>query len=464
MAAIPRPCKRHCGGLPGFFLLLGTAVALVGCRGAEPDRDPLARPATRRDQGAPSVTYRNLVLVVADTLASRHLSSYGYPRDSTPFLARLAAEGIQFQGYSASSWTRSSMATLLTGLYPQRHRTVDRNDALPADVPFLSELLAKAGFQTAAFVNNPNIGKAFGFERGYTHFTAYAGTAPPAFRIRKDVAKLIPDLRSRFFLYVHLLDPHEPYFPRHAWADDPPRREDFIRPDEIMQGLKPGSPENISRMRNQYDGEIREMDAAIKSMFADLRRNGLLQETLVVVTADHGEEFYEHEGLTHGSTLYGEVLEVPFILGNLKPPMQPRSSGEPFDQVDFLPTVLEALGLPDQPGGDGDSQWSAIANGEPLDVHDIFSHLDLDKKRFFAIQSGDLKLIMAGSGSGGQLFDLGRDPGELAPLPIASPAGAALRQRLRKVNRFLGDRSFQPAESKTDEETLRQLKALGYIQ
>ena len=198
MAAIPRPCKRHCGGLPGFFLLLGTAVALVGCRGAEPDRDPLARPATRRDQGAPSVTYRNLVLVVADTLASRHLSSYGYPRDSTPFLARLAAEGIQFQGYSASSWTRSSMATLLTGLYPQRHRTVDRNDALPADVPFLSELLAKAGFQTAAFVNNPNIGKAFGFERGYTHFTAYAGTAPPAFRIRKDVAKLIPDLRSRF--------------------------------------------------------------------------------------------------------------------------------------------------------------------------------------------------------------------------------------------------------------------------
>ena len=200
MSATPPPCKRPRRGFPGLLcLLLGTGVALVGCGGAEPDRDPLARSATRRDHGAPSATYRNLVLIVADTLGSRHLSSYGYPRETAPFLTQFAGEGIQFQGYSASSWTRPSMATLLTGLYPQRHRTVDRYDALPPDVPFLSEQLAKAGFQTAAFVNNPNIGRVFLFERGYTHFTAYAGISPPASRIRKDVAKLLPDLRSRSF-------------------------------------------------------------------------------------------------------------------------------------------------------------------------------------------------------------------------------------------------------------------------
>ena len=213
-------------------------------------------------------------------------------------------------------------------------------------------------------------------------------------------------------------------------------------------GLKPASPANVSRMRNQYDGEIREMDMAIKGMIADLDRNGLLQETLVVITSDHGEEFHEHKGLTHGNTLYGEVLEVPFILGNLKPPMQPRSSDEAFDQVDFLPTVLEALGLPDSTAGDGDSQWSAIANGEPLDVHDLYSHLDLDKKRFIAIQSGHLKLILSGSDSDGQLFDLGRDPAVASPFRSHLPRAPLFDSACERSTRAWAKRASSPRSPK----------------
>ncbi len=450
------------GGLA--VVVLGAGVALFGCGRPEPEGDLRSRQSTSRERTEPSTTYRNLVLVVADTLTSRHLASYGYSRDTAPYLTQLAGEGVQFQGYSASSWTRSSMATLLTGLYPQRHNTVDRNDALPPDVPFLPDLLQKAGFQTAAFINNPNIGRAFGFERGYSHFLAYGGAAPRARRLRADVAQLLPDLHSRFFLYVHLLDPHEPYSPHRAWDDDPPTAAEYVSPQKIMEGSTPSTPENVARMRNQYDGEIHEMDQAIQGMVEDLDRFGLLEETLVVVTADHGEEFTEHNGLTHGNTLYGEVLEVPFLLGNLKPPMRPRKSAEPFDQVDFLPTVLDALNLPPETVSDGASHWPAISAGEPLEARDLFSHLDLDGKRFLAVQSEGLKLILTPSGSNGQLFDLRRDPKELAPLPVASSEGNRLQQRLRKANRSLGARRFRSAASHTDEETLNQLRALGYIE
>ena len=459
LSAGTRPLAR---GL--VFLATATGFAFVGCEGYGPASDAPARSATSQEHAAPAPTYRNVVLVVADALASRHLPSYGYSRDTAPFLTKLAHEGIQLQGHSASSWTRSSMATLLTGLYPQRHRAVDRNDALPSKVPFLPELLAERGMQTVAFVTNANCGETFGFDRGYTQYIGFVGKFKPrAAWVRGEIAKLLPNLQPPFFLYVHLMDPHGPYLPHKAWDNDPPSRAEFIQPQEIRKGLKPASPANISRMRNQYDGAIREMDEGLEGMVADLNGQGLLKETLFVFTSDHGEEFYEHNGLAHGRTLYDEVIAVPFILWNLKPPMQPRASAEPFDQVHFLPTMLEALGLPRQAGGDGVSQWSDIANGKSADAGDIFSHLDLDGNRSVAIQSGPCKLIMAASDSDGLFFDLSRDPEEHFPLPIASPEGIELEDRLREVNRDLTDRGFQPEIAKPIDETVKQLKALGYL-
>jgi arylsulfatase A-like enzyme len=315
-----------------------------------------------------------------------------------------------------------------------------------------------------AYITNPNVGKPFGFDRGYAQFMGNGGGIPPASKVRNEVAKLLPQLQSRFYLYLHLIDPHDPYTPQRAWDNDPPSPEEYVQPQEIRKSGKPPSAEQLARMRNQYDGEIHEMDRAIEGMFDDLESLGLLNDTLVVFTSDHGEEFYEHQDLTHGSTLYDEVLLVPFLLGNLKPPMQRRSSTEIFHQVDFLPTVLEALGLPVPAEVDGVSQWPAIANGEPLDVWDLFSHLDLDKKQFFAIQAGRHKLILSGSDSRAQFFDLSLDPQERTPLPPTSPEAAALVRRLRSVDRSLAAKSYQSREAKTDADTLATLKALGYIQ
>lgn len=445
------------------WFLLAASLAVVGCGGKKRESDALGSADTRRDS-VQLPAYKNLVLVVADALSSRHLPSYGYSRDTAPFLTRLAREGIQLQGYSASSWTRSSIATLLTGVYPQRHRAVDRDDGLPPDVPFLPEQLSRSGVQTVAYVTNGNVGKDFGFDRGYSKFVGYSGSMKPrASWVRHEVAKLLPSLNAPFFLYVHLVDPHDPYGPRQAWDNDPPSPAQYEWPEPILDGRKPPTAQSISRLRNQYDGEIREMDWGLQGMVADLKRSGLLQDTLFVFTGDHGEEFEEHLGLTHGRTLYGEVVEVPFILWNLKPPMRPRSSAEPFDQIDFVPTMREALGLSRGSDLDGVSRWPDLVEGRSSGSRDLLFHLDLDGRRFLAIQSGRSKFIMAMSRASGLLFDLGRDPAERLPLAIPSPAQGALEARLRKANQRLVERCFRAVESKAGDETQKQLRALGYL-
>ncbi len=454
-----RACSRI-AALPVLFAL----TALVGCGGKQRGGAASESSANVQDHRAPLPTYKNLVLVVADALASRHLPSYGYSRDTAPFVTRLAREGIQLQGYSASSWTRSSIATLLTGVYPQRHRAVDRNDALPADVPFLPKLLAERGVQTFAYVTNGNVGKDFGFDRDYTRFVGYLGTGKPrAAWVRQQVAKMLPSLRAPFFLYVHLIDPHDPYVPRRAWDNDPPSPAEYIQPQQILGGKKPPSAANISRLRNEYDGEIREMDRGVENMVADLRERGLLEDTLLIFTADHGEEFYEHNGVAHGRTLYDEVVAVPFVLWNLKPPLRPRSSADRFSQVDFAPTMLEALGLRPDSDSDGVSTMPDITGGRFAGSRDLLFHLDLDRHRLLAIQSGPNKFIMDISRPGGLLFDLHRDPAERVPLPISSPEQIAMGLRLRNANKRLIEKSFHAGTSKVSDETKKQLKALGYL-
>jgi choline-sulfatase len=426
--------------------------------------------------GVPPVPrYRNVIVVLIDTLRSDHLPSYGYRRNTAPTLARLAHQGIQLQGYPAASWTRPSVASLLTGLRPSRHGTVGRLDRLPAKLPYLPALLADAGFQTAAVISSPQLTEAFGFKRGFALFHVLE-SPPPTWRLGgrpkpgarevvDDVLDVAPLLTSPYFLYVHFLDPHDPYVPRRAWDAERRGPRPYVQPRilQVRQALGHiPTAAQLSDMRDQYDGEIAEMDTEIARMMDGLAAAGALEDTLVIVTADHGEEFEEHGGLVHGYTLFEESLRVPFVLW-AEHGLHPYASEAPLYQVDVVPTVLDALEVPAVPDLDGRSRWSEVVRGHPRADAPLFFHLDLDGNAALGIREGSMKLVLRSNPPDSTLFDLARDPGERVNLPADDPRRVDLARRL--LERVMDEVAVRPRKefARLTEDVMGRLEALGYV-
>ncbi len=433
--------------LSPVLLLLALAGWGCGDRDRRPERD-----------------FENLLLIVVDTLRSDHLPSYGYPRSTAPYLTRLAGEGIQLQGYTASSWTRPSMATLFTGLYPQRHRAIGRQDRLPAGVPFLAQVLESHGFSTSAIVTNGNVSEELGFRRGYGLYQEML----PAEKLKAgpvvDAALgLARELESPFYLYVHLMDPHDPYSPRTPWGAAQPADRPYLQPQDVFRDQLPLDGEVLSRLVRQYDGEILEMDREIERLITSLAELGALDQTLVVVTADHGEEFGEHGSLAHGKTVHEEVVQVPFLLWSSGGLESYRSEAS-FHQVDFLPTVLEALGVPAPPDVDGVSWWPEIRDRRYLPRKELLFHLELDGYRDLGLSIGSGKVVLRRAEPEALFFDLETVSGERPRTDFGWLTRQRLWHRLWKLNRDLEARSFErETVGLVSDEVREQLEALGYV-
>jgi len=327
---------------------------------------------------------RHVVLIVVDTLRADHLSLAGYGRPTSPRLEALAREGTVFtRAYAHSSSTRPSVATILTGRLPSAHGVVTQGaDGLAPEVPFLPARLREAGFRTLAFVTNPQVHPKLGFARGFDVFEPiFPGGLEPAelnafdlvtrpagevlARAREAIAAAPREMP--LFVYVHLLDPHAPYEPPPGW------RERFTQPgyegpitgtlfDFAADDAMREDPAHLAQFEGLYDGEIAYTDAAIGDFVEWLRREGRLDHTLVGITADHGEEFLEHDDLGHGLTLYEEVVRTPMLWLGAGVPEDDRRDAL-VGLVDVAPTVLEAVGLP-VPEGAFQGR-SLFAEGDP---------------------------------------------------------------------------------------------------
>ena len=414
---------------------------------------------------APTPSFDNLILIVIDTLRADHLPAYGYERDTAPFLSRLADEGWQIDGYSASSWTRSSMATLFTGLHPQRHQTTGRDRRLPAESPFLAELLRGQGLQTAAWVTNGNVSTPYGFSRGYDFYTEML-TDSEGESVVASVGESLGKLADPFYLYLHFIDPHDPYLPETPWteADEATgSQRDYLQPQEHFRGEFALDDTAIQRLIDQYDAEIRELDHALESLFLELQRRGLLDDTLVVVTSDHGEEFGEHGSLAHGSTLYDEVLNVPLIFWSQSPALPAGPEGAVMHHVDLMPTMLTALGASPPRRIDGRSRWRALLEGDDLRSRELYFHLDIDGYQAVAIQVEDRKLIRRDDRGLGQAYDLASTRREDRTVEHDA-LFESLRQQLMSRDRELRRKALDPVDAgDLDDEVRQQLEALGYL-
>lgn len=364
----------------------------------------------------PHASRDNVVVVVIDTLRRDHLATYGYSRDTAPFLGELARQGVVFDGLSPSSWTKPSTASLLTGLHPLRHQAVDRLDRLPDGAVTLAERLRRAGYFTLGISANGWISPGFRFDRGFTEFL-YRDSFKSR-ELNRELPAYLDRLRPPFFLYVHYIDPHVPYAPESGWDGRPLPADLRSHPLSITDLDAPHfirrSPELLARARDLYDGEIRSVDGSLRELVNGLSRRGLMKNTVLVVTADHGEEFGEHGRMSHGQTVYQEVLQVPLVIHAPHRLPAGRRLGR-ASLMDVVPTLIDLLGL-DRPKESLDGQSLAGLMTSP-DAREnperpFLAHLDFTDGTGLAMIQGKWKLVLGKEPYRKELFDLAADPGE----------------------------------------------------
>ncbi|MFQ5461686.1 MAG: sulfatase [Phycisphaerae bacterium] len=303
---------------------------------------------------------RNILLIVVDCLRADHVGCYGYDKPTTPTVDRLAGSGCLWQrAYSASSWTKPSVASLLTGLYPTQHgafRGVKRSkisatsttDAVRSTQPVLAESLSAGGWRCGAFINNAQLGSFTRLDRG---FSAYAPSAGKADRLIGIFLEWLEANQDRpTFAYLHFLDTHWPYQPRRRHVAmfggnrDTNMFRDYSARDyaKLRQAIandgRTLSNQELEQMVQMYDGSIRRVDAKLRIILAMLTELGLRDETAIFITADHGEELLDHGQIGHGQSLHEELTHVPLIAHVPGGPAGIRHA-DPVSHVDLAHTI-----------------------------------------------------------------------------------------------------------------------------
>jgi len=415
----------------------------------------------------------NLLLVLVDTLRADQLGLYGYDRPTSPFLDSLAAESLVFErALSASSWTLPSVASLLTGSSPVKHRVVEWIP-LAQDFETLGERLQGAGFTTFGISANPLVGRLEGFDQGFETFIQIPwARAENINRIFLDW--LAENRGQRWFAYLHFVDPHSPYdapgsFRNHFTGTGDRRLADDDALEALANSVNTGSERipfddgDIEYLRARYDGETLYWDSQFRELLGELEARGVLEDTVVIITSDHGEEFLEHGKLMHGYHLYDETIRVPLVI---RAPGRVRSQ-RVSRQVEVRGVIGAALELMGFPATDPPlPNVLATARGEEEPV--VFSYTnEADTPEYASsilASAGDSrwKYILRPADGVAEIYDLLGDPGEYVNLIGDRPELHAQYDEI--LTDWLGraQLSTEPT-SKLDERSRERLRALGYI-
>lgn len=416
---------------------------------------------------------QNVILVVVDTLRADHLGLYGYERDTSPELDKWASQGMVFeQALAPSPWTLPTFGSILTGLSPSQHaaglrvRSAERWQRAPlsSDVGTLPEILRQNGFATGAIVNNPFLREHFGASRGFDDYDYQKGRRAD---VVIDLAKQwVSDQRERpFFLMIHLIDPHLPYEAPEAvrgrfGSSSASSVSTKVR-KPIVEALPDLTTVDRESIGIRYDEEVAFVDQELGRLLRFLEKEGLWDQTLVVLTSDHGEELFDHGGFEHGHSMFQELLRVPLVLWG--PGVRSGREPMPVSLVDLAPTILTATGIAVDNDLAGTSLWDAARKGISSPRRELLSENTLWGRERQAIVAWPYKLILDPRSGQVQLFDLESDPGEKRDLAGEKrEIVAELERRLRHRNARLDSDSAEVGRA-LSEEMEEELRALGYL-
>jgi arylsulfatase A-like enzyme len=458
----------------------------------------------------------NVLIYMVDTLRASHTGVHGYSRATTPFLNKLAAGGIVFEDcHAQATWTKPSVASLMTSLYSYTHGIQMDTDTIPKGATTLAEQLRSAGYVTASAIANPFAGRVTGLERGFDYLMEY----PVVDRQRTDAADrgtdsaalnrvVFPWLdRHRnepFFLYVHSTDPHAPYRPpadvEKKYAN-PAETAGFNRDYAAMRDLRQygggavvgradfrargvDADAWIRRAIDRYDAEIEFNDRSLEALVAKLRDLRVLDDTLVIVVSDHGEEFLDHGWTGHGHSLYEELDHTVWVMWNPKRFPTPRRIKDPVQLIDVMPTLLDLLAV----RADGIMQGISVVpltKGLPLNrkqpvMTSRFRYPNVKASGFvpenqtgtFARVDAQWKLIWRDQAQKSglpevELYDRRADRAEVKN--VASQQPDVVRRQLAEVQQWIeAQKQIRPhlgssGKVSMDPKALERLRSLGYI-
>lgn len=426
--------------------LIAAAMLQVNCRGKSPEP--------------------NVVLIVIDTLRADHLTTYGYEKDTAPFINKIAGRGVVFENaYSTSTWTAPATASIFTSLYPFQHGVttgffatqgmgIDLN-IIPPEVKTIPQFLKEKGYSTYGVAENVNIGKAIGFSRGFDKFKLFP--YPNKKLIEARLEKWADEIMSRdkYFLYIHFNDPHGPYHARTPWY----KKKEKIRLDLVAR----------------YDSEISYVDARIKELY---HRLGWDKNTLIIIAADHGEGFREHGFNGHGNSLYVEATHVPLIFMFPEQGKKPRRIALNVGAIDILPTINSYLGIEGDTIAEGVDLMPVINGKETGDSERfLFAHAihrfvrKVDRKGINkvmrSVTSGKWKYIINLENKvvvSRELFNRSEDPGET--INLFSGSQTIARRLFSSYTVFEKNcKKYKQVSKrvKLNEKKKKELKTLGYV-
>jgi arylsulfatase A-like enzyme len=351
-------------GAWGFLVLLVALLAVV----------IVARQTAQAQAARP-----NVIFIMVDALRADHVSAYGYERPTTPNLDAFMAGGARFaEATTPSSWTFPSNASMLTGRMPRRLRMNDWASLSAAVQPeelLLAEALRNGGYRTVGFVNNFFLDQQFGFAQGFEHYERLVSS------------EMAADLNAMAFIWLDANRPtlgNQPlflfmyYYDPHTWYDPPPPYDTLYDPNytgpltpdvyqhgyDVVSGAIAPKARDVRHLLALYDGEITYWDHHLGQFLSRLAAEGLLNNSLVIVTSDHGQMFGEHDKWVHRNSLYEEVLRVPLFI--YFPSVAPAGATieTPIFTADLMPTILDLVGLPVPPRLDGKS-LRPLLEGKP---------------------------------------------------------------------------------------------------
>jgi arylsulfatase A-like enzyme len=457
--------RRHTHSITILFALI-PALLLAACKpgGCEP----------AGEEGV-----RRIVLISIDTLRADHLGIYGHRRNTSPNLDALASKGTVFEDVSTTApWTLPAHSSMLTGFYPEQTRARTGQEVLGEDIPTIAETLLSAGYRTTGVGNVTWLHPKFGLNRGFEKWEFLPADESP-----KGAAGLITDFGMEFleqnegercFLFLHYFDVHSPFLSQPAFerAFLPPdfRKSSRITGATFQLGLAGQGKIVLSEQEREdveklYDAGILQLDSHLARLFRFIDERFGFDDTLVIVTSDHGDAFFEHGKFSHGQNQYQEVLHVPLILRGGSVPNGLRVDA-PTSIVDIAPTLLAAVGVVPKmagPGVDLGRHWEAPALARDERVLYSQSAPGPDEDVIRMVRRGHLKLITNRETGRRELYDLAADPTEHKDLSEARPKLADELSALMDQF-FVRPDEDPPNTLELDPEMVERLRKLGYIE